>query len=131
MRRFDFSYGTGMRWFLTITGMPPGGTYAAVDPDVVRVRAGIWFRLDIPRDRIAAVERHGKRYVSRGVHGWRGRWLVNASSAGLVRIAIEPRVGGWLLCWPLRVREVIVSLRDPDGFLAALQGEGSRAEREP
>ncbi len=131
MRRFDFSYGVAMRWFLTITGMPPRFTYAAVGGDVVRVRAGVWFRLDIPRERIAVAERHGKRYLSRGVHGWWGRWLVNASSDGLVRIALEPKVGGWLLCWPLRVREVIVSLRDPDGFLAALQGEVRGPGHEP
>lgn len=122
MRRFDFSYGVGMRWFLTVTGMPPRFTYAEVGPDSVRVRAGLWFRLDTPCERIVVAERHGKHYLSRGVHGWWGRWLVNASADGLVRIAIEPKVGGWLLFWPLRVREVIVSLRDPDGFLAELHG---------
>lgn len=122
MRRFDFSYGAAMRWLLTVTGMPPRFTYAEVAPEMVRVRAGLWFRLDIPRERIVVAERNGKRYLSRGVHGWRGRWLVNASADGLVRIAIEPRVGGWLLFWPLRVREVIVSLRDPDGFLDELHG---------
>ncbi len=55
-----------------------------------------------------------------GVHGWRGRWLVNGSSHGIVVLGIDPPARARTLGLPVRLRELAVSLEDPVGFAAAL-----------
>jgi hypothetical protein len=55
-----------------------------------------------------------------GVHGWGGRWLVNGSAQGLVRITFDPPVPGRVLGFPVRVHTLRVSVEDPGGLVAAL-----------
>ena len=69
------------------------------------------------------------------MHGNRGRWLVNGSADGLVEITIEPP------CHPApsidtlfglgrsRVDSLVVSLDDPDGFVAVIEGDGDTGWR--
>ena len=47
---------------------------------------------EIPRDHIASFSPGRGMVLGWGVHGWRGRWLVNGSSKGLVRLEIDPAV---------------------------------------
>ena len=71
--------------------------------------------------RIAGGQHHADMFGGWGAHGWRGRWLVNGSSAGIVQLDLEPRQRAWLLSiWPLTLRVLYVSLDDPHGFLAAI-----------
>jgi hypothetical protein len=62
---------------------------------------------------------------TRGVHGFAGRWEVNGSARGLVEIVLappclaEPRLG--TLFVRAKVSQLVLSLADPDGFIAALQ----------
>jgi hypothetical protein len=80
---------------------------------------------------------------SLGIHGGRGRWLVNAASEGLVRLKLDPpqearlTVGSSLarstarrVPWFVRpllrdrstkVRELTISVSDPDALVDALQ----------
>ena len=54
-----------------------------------------------------------------------GRWLANSSADGLVVIEIDRRRGAaWRLFRRMKVTELIVSLVDPDGFIAAVQRDG-------
>ena len=108
-----------------------GGAHGHVDVDdtAVRVRHGVMFRTTIPRSIIGPPQRYEGKVYSWGVHGWRGRWLVNGSSHGIVVLPIEPRRRAHVLGWPIRLRELAVSLDDPDGFLAALDPSNSRQWR--
>jgi hypothetical protein len=62
------------------------------------------------------------------VHSRGGSWLANGSANGLVEIAIDPpcRTERSLSTFFLRARvsELVVSLVDPDGFIAAVQRDG-------
>jgi hypothetical protein len=62
---------------------------------------------------------HG-RVTGWGVHGWRGRWLVNGSSSGLVGVDLNPPARARVGPVPVTVRELRVSVDDPDGLVAAL-----------
>ncbi len=58
------------------------------------------------------------------MHATRGRWLANGSADGLVEITADPP-GRTERCLStmyrrMRVRALIVSLVDPDGFIAAV-----------
>jgi hypothetical protein len=102
-----------------------------VDADEIRVRMGS-FKLDIPRSSVRSVQRSQAR-VGRttGVHGTRGRWLVNGSAEGLAVLVIDPpsyvspSIDTLFGLGPSRVKQLTVSLDDPDGFIAAVGGEMS------
>lgn len=86
------------------------------------------FKLDIPRGSVRSVRRSQAR-VGRtsGVHGRRGRWLVNGSAEGLVEFAVDPpchispSIDTLFGLGPSRVDQLTVSLDDPDGFIAAVK----------
>ena len=54
-----------------------------------------------------------------GAHGWRGRWLVNGSSKGIVELTIDPRVRAYVMGVPVKLRTLWVSVTDPDALIAA------------
>jgi hypothetical protein len=104
----------------------PGVSGVEVDAGELRVRMGS-FKLDIPRGSVRSVQRsQAKVRGTTGVHGRRGRWLVNGSPDGLVEIAIDPPahlapgLDTFFGLGPSRVNTLIVSLEDPDGFIALL-----------
>ncbi|MCC6705858.1 MAG: hypothetical protein IT334_13350 [Thermomicrobiales bacterium] len=55
-----------------------------------------------------------------GVHGWRGKWVVNGSDDGIVKLTISPQIHARTLIFAITLRELYLSLEDPEGFLAAL-----------
>lgn len=101
---------------------PLGGAHgvAMVDDEHLTVRYGVMFRGRIPRSSLGPPARYEGRVWSWGVHGWRGRWLVNGSSHGIVVVPVEPRRRAHVMGWPISLCELSISLDDPDGFLAAL-----------
>lgn len=120
---FQFAYNP----FIRVLTMPilagPRHAIVRVDNDRVSVRMGLggWaFAARVPRSSISEVTRVPGPVLGWGIHGWRGLWLVNGSSKGLVRMTIEPRARGRCLGVPLRIRELTVSLADPDGFVRAV-----------
>ena len=114
-------------WTETRRGRGPGRGGVEVDSTVLRVRmAG--FHLDIPRSSVRSAVRSARSVRGTyGVHGGRGRWLVNGSYSGLVELVIEPP------CYTPRqpstlflrskVSSLTISLVDPDGFIAAVEGK--------
>jgi hypothetical protein len=82
--------------------------------------AGWAFAASLPRASIVGAERVTGPVWAWGAHGWRGRWLVNGSSRGLVQLTIEPVGRGRCLFVPVKLRELTLSLDQPDAFLAAL-----------
>lgn len=111
------------RWFLplaVITGLWPRWSDIETDADDVSVRMSWAFRATIPRKAVASVSRPERRPLSIGVHGWRGRWLVNGSTRNLVTIDIEPAARCQVIGVPLRLNQLMVSVDDPDRLIADL-----------
>lgn len=93
--------------------------------ETLRVQLGWMFKVSFPRAAVTAALHHPDMFGGWGAHGWRGRCLVNGSSAGIVELDLQPGQRAWLLgIWPLTLRVLYVSLEDPDGFLAAV-GSGA------
>jgi hypothetical protein len=102
-----------------VLGITPASSYLELDTDRVRVRLSWAFRGGMPRPSIRSVRRVSNS-ISIGAHGWRGRWLVNGAAGPLVAIAIDPPGRAWVLGVPMRLRELIVSVDDPDAVIAEL-----------
>jgi hypothetical protein len=105
----------------------PDRSGVTVDADLLRIRALRDFRLDLPWTAVRSVSR--SEFAAQGTRGMhevdRGRWLVNGTDTGLVELVIDPprqlgRTLGNGFMRP-RVHSVIMSLVDPDGFIAAVQ----------
>lgn len=115
-------------------GGGPGKAGIEVGADEIRIRGVADFRLDIPRASVRSVAR--SQFQTRGWLGVgevsRGRWLVNGSADGLVEVVIDPpEYTGRAVGNPLRkprVDSVILSLADPDGFIAAVQPGASNPQ---
>jgi hypothetical protein len=118
-QRFEFSYG-GLRLLMTVLGLGPGLSRIEVRPDEVVVKMGWGFRGRIPRSSIQRAAEEGNAPLSIGVHGWRGSWLVNGSSNGIVAIDVEPSARALVIGVPVKVRRLKVSAEDPAGLVAAL-----------
>lgn len=107
-----------MRATMTLLGGRHGA--AVLDDEHLTVRYGLGFRARLPRSSLGPATRYAGKVWSSGVHGWRGRWLVNGSSRGIVVVPVEPAQRAHVLGWPISLRELLISLDDPDGFVAAL-----------
>jgi hypothetical protein len=116
---FGFRYGS-LRGLLSALGMGPGLSSVDLDGDVLRVRMGWAFRASIPVRQIASVEPRQGPVGGIGVHGWRGSWLVNGATTGLLTIAVDPPVRAWAVGIPIHLHVLTVSLDDPDALVAAL-----------
>jgi hypothetical protein len=96
-----------------------------IGSELVRVRMG-WgatrhaqFRTEFSRTSIRSLRRVFEVSKHRP-HGWRGRWLVNGAAGPLVALSLDPPVRARLLGLPIRLRELIVSVDDPDAIEAKL-----------
>lgn len=118
-RRFPIRF-TGLSRAMIALGLSPSRSWAEVGDDVLRVRMSWAFSLDAPLVNVRDARPDTGRVGGWGVHGWRGRWLVNGSSSGLVRIDLSPPVRGRMGPIPIGIRQLRVSVEDPDGLVAAL-----------
>lgn len=110
-----------LRGMLTVLGCGPRRSDVTVEPERVKVRMGWAFRAAIPRSSIARAEENHGWVGGIGVHGFRGRWLVNGAASGLVALDIEPPARASVCGVPIKLRRLRVSLEDPAAFLAALR----------
>lgn len=117
--RFDFSYGS-IRPLMTAIGTGPRWSSIEVGPADVRVGMGWAFRARIPRSTIQKARPHAPVMGSIGVHGWKGRWLVNGSRTGIVILHIDPPARAYVMGYPVRLQQLLLSVKDPAGFLAAI-----------
>ena len=118
-RRFAIRF-TGANKAMAVLGLRPSNSDVVVGPTDVTIRMGWAFHATIPRSAIASVTADDDRVLGWGVHGWRGKWLVNGSSSRIVRIDVEPAASGSVIVIPVKVRSVRVSVDDPSGLIAAL-----------
>jgi hypothetical protein len=117
--RFPIRF-TGLSRAMWLMGLTPRTSWVEVGDGRLRVRMGWGFWLDAPLETVRSAELDGRRVWNWGVHGWRGRWLVNGSSSGIVRIRLDPACRAKPLRIPISVRELRVSVEDPAGLVAAL-----------
>ena len=119
--RYAIRVDPAFRFLFTILGASASSDYVEVGTTTVRIRLGWLYHATIARSAITAVRHHADMYGGWGAHGWRGRWLVNGSSKGIIQLDLSPRQPARLLgVWPIALATVYVSLVEPDGFLAAM-----------
>jgi hypothetical protein len=102
--------------------IPPSSADVDLDDQTIHVRMGWAFSARIPR-RLVAKAGLGQPPTIRltaGAHGWGGRWLVNGAPDGIVTTELSQPVRAFVSGFPIRLKELSVSLEDPEGFLAAL-----------
>jgi hypothetical protein len=119
-RHFDIDYSRGNRVLMGLIGVGPRFSGVVIDDEEISVRLGWGFYADIAIADIQRVGTSERPFFAWGAHGWRGRWLVNGSSKGIVALEIDPPARGWAIGFPLRLRVLYVSLADPDAFITAL-----------
>lgn len=78
------------------------------------------FRARFPKRAVASVEETQEKPLSRGVHGFAGRWLVNGSGQGILTINLVPPQRGYVMGFPVRLRQLMVSVEEPAILAAAL-----------
>jgi hypothetical protein len=118
--RFPIRF-TGANRAMALLGIAPDLCRVEVDDGEFRVRMAWAFRLDVARANVRAVVQDEHRVWGWGAHGWRGKWLVNGSSSGLVRIELDPPGHGRVMGFPVRVRVLVVSVEDPGALMDALR----------
>lgn len=118
---------TGPNRSMRFAGLGPSSSWVDVSDSDIEVRMGWAFHLRAPRTAIASVAPDDGVVAGWGVHGWRGRWLVNGSSRNLVRIELRPAVRARTAGVPIRVSTLRVSVTDPDGLVDALRPDRAPA----
>ena len=101
--------------------LPPSSSYVEVDSEEVRVQMGWAFRSHFPKAAVASAAETHESTLSRGVHGFAGRWLVNGSGQGILTIDLTPSQRGYVMGFPVRLRQLMVSVADPVALAAVLR----------
>ena len=127
---FPISFDRASRIPMTVLGVSPKVSRVEVSSAAVDIRMGWAFHATVPREAVASArplngglsELSGpfRLSVLRGVNYWRGIALVNGAGTGLVEITL--RRPQWVRLGPLRVRmrQLIVSVEDQSGLVAAV-----------
>jgi hypothetical protein len=120
-------------WTDRFWGGGPGLSGATVGAGEIQIRVP-GFTLDIPRESAQSAERSYRNLRgATGVHGGRGKWLVNGAPDGLVDITISPPAyTGRSLATGFRraaVRFLTLSLVDPESFINAVSLRTSKRYR--
>jgi len=118
--RFPISFDGWYRVLSIALGLLPSRSYVAVDAEQVEVRMGWAFRSRFPRSAVESGSELDISPLSRGVHGFGGRWLVNGSGRGIVRIELSPRQRGYVVGFPVRLKSVLVSVAQPSALASAV-----------
>jgi hypothetical protein len=100
----------------------PDDSYVEIDDRQVSVRMAWAFRSTFERSAVKSASLLDKRVpLTRGVHGWAGRWLVNGAGDGILLITLDPPQRWYVMGFPVRLRELPVSVDDPTALAAALK----------
>jgi hypothetical protein len=100
--------------------LAPLSSYVEIDGSQVRVQMGWAFRSRFPLSSITSTAELNKKPLSIGVHGFAGRWLVNGSRYGIVSIDLNPPQRAYVLGFPIRLKQLLVSINDPIALRRAL-----------
>jgi hypothetical protein len=117
---FSLRYGAYSRFLLKLVGSGPEQSGIAVDDAALAIKMGRSFDGRAPRTSVVSARTLADQAIGRGVHGWRGDWLVNGAADGLVEIVFEPPMPGHVLLFPVHVRRLRIAVDDPDGLVVAV-----------
>lgn len=99
----------------------PADSYIEIVDGNVSVRMGWAFRSTFDRSAVQGTSVLGKRVLlTRGVHGWAGRWLVNGAGDGILSIKLDPKQRGYVMGFPVTLRDLLVSVDAPSTLAGAL-----------
>ncbi len=118
--RFPLRFDAWYRALSSTLLLPPSKAYVEVQDDRIAVRMAWAFRAEFPRAAVRAASELHKHPLSRGVHGWGGRWLVNGSGDRIVVIDLQPSQHGFVAGFPVRLRQLMVSVEEPERLIALL-----------
>lgn len=121
VQEFPIRYGV-FRPLFSVMAAGPRFSGVTVDGDRLRVRMGWMFQAEVPLGSIGEVKRYTGLVGGIGVHGWRGWWLVNGGTKGIVDIAIDPPAKARVLGVPVKLKRLQVGVEAPEELLAALSG---------
>jgi hypothetical protein len=124
--RFPIAFESWYRVLSTALGLPPSSAYVEVGGEEVAVHMGWAFRSRFPKSAVRSAAVAEMRTISRGVHGFGGRWLVNGSGRNILSMELDPPQRGHVMGFPVRLRELLVSVEDAAAVTAALTGSGQR-----
>jgi hypothetical protein len=123
--RFPITFDPWYRLLSTVLGLPPSSAYVQVTGEEVEVRMGWAFRSRFRRSDVSSAGAADIRPLSRGVHGFGGRWLVNGAGRDILRIELRPPQRAYMMGLPVRLRELLVSVGDVSVLAGALTGSRS------
>jgi hypothetical protein len=119
---FPLSYSSVLLPLFTVIGLGPRQSGAWVSQESVRVVMGWGFRSTFPRSSVQKIGPESEAVMAWGVHGWGGRWLVNGSSSGVVRVDIEPAAKAWIVAIPVKLKTLWLSVTSPRELVDELGG---------
>lgn len=119
--RFPIRFDAWYRILSSALLLRPSDSYVDVNDDEVSIQMGWAFHSRFPRSSVGATSRLDNSPLSRGVHGFAGRWLVNGSGAGILSIDLHPTQRARVLGFPVRLRQLLVSVDDPEALAARLR----------
>ncbi len=122
-QRFPIRFDSWYALLSTVLLLPPSNSYIEVDGKDVRVQMAWAFRSSFPRSAVSAAARTDIHPLSRGVHGLAGRWLVNGSGQGIVTIELAPTQRAYVMGFPVSLRQLMVSVSDPEVLSALLNSD--------
>jgi hypothetical protein len=92
-----------------------------VDEDVVRVRMGVAFRADVPREDIRSVRVVKPTLLAGiGVHWWLGAWVVNGRPGPAVELRLARPLRATVLGIPVHPRRILIAVEDPEALVDEL-----------
>ncbi len=123
--RFPLRFDPAYRLLSSALRLSPADSYAEVDGGEVYVRMAWAFRARFPVSAVISTAPLRRRPWSRGVHGFRGRWLVNGSGDNILVIQLEPAQRAYVMGFPVRLKELRLSVDDPSALASALHSKSS------
>jgi hypothetical protein len=122
IRRFPIRFDRVYAILSSALFISPSDSYVEIGPEEVVVRMAWAFRARFARSTVESTVPVDTKPLSRGVHGFAGRWLVNGSGDGILRINLSPPQRAYTLGFPVRLRELMVSVEDPRALAFAVRG---------
>jgi hypothetical protein len=119
--RFPIRFEPWYRVFSSALLLRPTDSNVDVSDDEVSVRMGWAFSARFPRSSISDARPLDGSPLSRGVHGFAGRWLVNGSGDRILTVELNPPQRARVLGFPVRLRQLMVSVDDPAALAQSLR----------
>jgi len=119
--RFPIRFDAPFRLLCKALFLSPDDAHVDVGDDLVHVKFSWGFSATVPRSSVASMRVYPGRPISRGVHGFAGRWLVNGAGDRILDITFEPEQRARVMGWPVKLRNLLVSVDDPEALAAAIR----------